>query len=139
MALESNIQFGAFFAGEDKILSFEILQKGEDPNDAHAAMEDVSAFAMAWALRKAIHRVDPHRAKFATPVITKATGGGGISVTGAYNIDRALNTQRVEVSVAAADDAAIAGGLYVHALNRTDSGAGLVLSFGTVPVLVSAV
>ena len=46
------------------------------------------------------------------------------------NVDRATNTQRVIVAIADTDTAALAAGIYKHALKRTDEGSETILSFG---------
>lgn len=123
MAIEQDISASdGWFAGEDKVLQFEILQAdGQTPQDA-------SGFVMLWTLRNgdAIGMV----------LITKSTGGQGITVTGAYSAVRATNTQRVLVAVPDDDtDPLKVPALYRHALKRLDPGSETVLSFGNVTLL----
>jgi len=135
MSYESNIaQTAHFFAGEDKILSYEVFASDG------TTMENVSAFKMAWTLRKSIVGQDPHRAQGAA-VITKSTEGSGpgITITGVHNATRATNSQRVIVTILDTDTEALAGGRYVCSLKRIDAGLEAVLSHGVVEVLVAAV
>jgi len=133
MSYESSIEAtDHFFAGEDKTLSYEVF--AEDG----VAMENVAAFAMEWTLRKSLTSKQPYRAQ-GSVVVTKETGGSGITVTGAYDSVRASNTQRVIVTIADTDTENLAGGRYVCSLKRTDAGIEAVLSHGVVEVLVSPV
>jgi hypothetical protein len=124
--MESNVTGeDQFFAGEDKILSYEIFAAGST-----TLMENVSSFDLRWELR----RWGPNGAS----VVVK-TSGNGIAVAGVYNADRALNTQRVVVSLADTDTDALAAGRYACALKRMDDGLEAILSHGQVDLLVSAV
>jgi len=128
MSMESNITGEAhFFAGEDKLLSYEIFAAGST-----SLMENVSAFSLRWELR----RWGPRGAS----VLVKSTAGsGGITITGIYNSAQAVNTQRVIVSIADIDTDSLAAGRYACALKRMDDGLEAVLSHGQVDLLVSAV
>ena len=126
MSIESSITGEAhFFAGEDKLLSYEIFAAGST-----TLMEDVSTFTLRWELR----RWGPSGVSVAAK-----TSGAGITVTGIYNAARAVNTQRVIVTIADIDTDALAAGRYACALKRMDDGLEAVLSHGQVDLLVSAV
>lgn len=118
MATESPISRAAgWFAGEDKVLKFPVYQAdGVTP-------EDVTGWAFAWVLRKRDDDPDP-------PVLEKTTVGGGITITGTYNADPAVNTQRVEVAIADTDTENLDAGRYRHSLKRTDEGSETILAFG---------
>lgn len=127
MSYESNIPASAhLFAGEDKVLSYEVFAADG------VTMENVAAFSLRWELR----RCTPA----ATSVITKTTGNGdGITITGTYNSNRATNTQRVLVALTDTDTESLTAGRYNCALKRMDAGLEAVLSHGTVELLVAAV
>lgn len=122
MAIEQNVSASdAWFAGEDKVLQFEILQAdGVTP-------QDVAAWALSWTMRKSD--------RTAAQVLAKATSGQGITITGTYNVVRAVNTQRVLVAVSDDDTDALEATTYRHALKRNDPGSETVLSFGNVALL----
>jgi hypothetical protein len=138
MALESNIVVPDLFAGDDKVLEFEIFEEGQDPENPTALMEDVSLFTMSWSLRRSVRGVALHRQIASGAPLVEKVSGAGIEVIGSFSATRAENTQRVRVRVDAADLAGLDGGLFVHALKRTDVGSRTTLSYGTVSALVPA-
>lgn len=114
---------GGFFTGEDKELEFEAFQEdGKTP-------DDVSLYALEWVMRKKVTDPDP-------PSLRK-TSGAGITVTGTYNVDPNLNTQRIIVTIAADDTAALPPYEYQHSLKRTDSGSRTILAFGQCVLLAA--
>jgi hypothetical protein len=132
MSYESNIPVTShFFAGEDKILSYEVF------SDDGVTMEDVTSFQMEWSLRKTIPGKDPFRFQ-GEVVITKSTVDV-ITVTGAYNATQNTNTQRVLVPIYDIDTENMTGGRYVCSLKRMDAGLEAVLSHGIVEVLIATV
>jgi len=115
MAIRQDIdKADGFFIDEDKALSFEILDESETP-------VDVSSWALSWTVRR-------HLTSEA-PAVALASGAG-IAITGTYNVVRAVNTQRVIVTVADSDTGALTAATYKHALKRTDDGSETILSFG---------
>jgi hypothetical protein len=125
MAIKSDITAAdLFFIGEDKQLEYEVL-------DADGLPVDVVTLPMQWVLRGSVREADP-------PRISKTTSGGGITVTGVYNATRALNTQRVLVTIADTDTDALSAQTYKCALKRTDDGSESVLSYGDVVLLQAA-
>jgi hypothetical protein len=106
------------FIGEDKTLPFEIYSSDE------STIEDVTGWAMSWVLRKI--------GESNAVVITKTTGGGTITITGVFDADHTLNTQRVNVLLTDDDTDHLQPGTYEHALKRTTAGSETILSYGTV-------
>lgn len=135
MAVEANLtRAEALFPGTVRALRYEIFADGADVTAAHAAMEDVATWTFAWELREA-QGLAPHRTLGAL-IVAKASGAG-IAIEGTYDSDRAVNTQRVVVTLDSDDLAAVRrGGTFEHRLRRSDSTHEAVLSFGTVPVLL---
>lgn len=106
--------------GDDRVYELEILQNdGKAPSDPTKAVQDVTGMTLAWVVTTA--------ADLETPLIEKRTGGLGIAIIGAYNAVRAVNTQRVEITIAdtdtedANDPPTFAAGIYAHALKRMDA------------------
>ena len=123
MAIEDDITSAdMLFVGDDRNLEFEIF---DSDGVAGGTMVNVSAYALRFDIRKGVEDSDP-------PVITKTTGGSGITVTGVYNAVRATNTQRVVVSIADTDTENMRAGDYEYTLKRTDAGSETTLAFGTV-------
>jgi len=132
MSYESNIPVTShFFAGEDKILSYEVF------SEDGVTMEDVTAFQMEWSLRNIVAGKDPFRFQ-GSIIFTKSTTDV-ITVTGAYNSSRGTNTQRVLVPIYDIDTENMTGGRYVCSLKRMDAGLEAVLSHGIVEVLIATV
>jgi len=131
MSYESNIAATAhFFAGEDKILSYEVFSADG------VTMEDVTSFQMEWSLRKTIPGKDPFRVQ-GEIIFTKSTTD--VTVIGAYNSSRGTNTQRVLVPIYDIDTENMTGGRYVCSLKRMNAGLEAVLSHGIVEVLIATV
>ncbi len=126
MAIEQDILAAdLWFAGEDKVLEFEVLQADE------TTPEDVSAWTFAWAMRK--------KASDAGAPMLEQTTADGITVVGIYDATRELNTQRVRVALDAdASRSLKAPYVYWHALKRTDAGNEAVLAFGQATLLAAA-
>lgn len=112
------------FKGKRKNIRFAVFADA-----ACTVARDVAPFALAWALALDKGLAGP-------PLILKSNGGaGGLTVSGVFNADPALNTQRVTVALNAADFAAIAAGDYYHELVRTDAGFEDVLADGRFSLL----
>jgi hypothetical protein len=111
-----------WFRGEDKRLQFVNYASG-----AKAAVLDASGYALSWQLSTAPGQ---------TPIITKTTGGGGITVSGIFNADPALNTQVIEVAVADTDTDGLTEINNWHELKRTDAGLEGVITHGKAAILV---
>ncbi len=127
MAREYNFEKTAnIFVGEDKQVKFPVYD--DDSSEAVKPALDVSGFAMTWILRKSDTAADA--------LLTKATGGQGITVTGTFDADPSVNTQRVVVALADTDTADNTGavlikpGKYRYSLKRTDADSETILAFG---------
>jgi len=135
MSYESNIAATAhFFAGEDKLLSYEVFAAGST-----TVMENTAGFSLQWDLRTVQDGVDPLRGQGAVVLTKNSAISGGITITGVFNAIRGTNTQRVIVTIADTDTESLVGGRYVCALKRMDAGLEAVLSHGVVELLVAAV
>jgi hypothetical protein len=100
---------GTLFIGEDKKLTFEIL----DPNG-------VPVDLTSWTTRFVV------RLHFDS--VTAEVDEPGV-VSGVYNANRSLNTQRVSVTLEATD-LDFAARTYFYSLRRTDTGFAAVLRSG---------
>lgn len=114
--------------GEDKTLSFVIYT-----DSTKTVVRDVTGFALSWKLATA-----PGQAA----LLTKATGGSGITISGVFNADPDVNTQVVDVAIADTDTqpdagSALPASTYYHELKRTDAGLEAVLAQGRVRLLSS--
>lgn len=110
-----------FFMGEDKILELTIFQQdGVTPLD-------VSALPLEWNLKKTDKASDPG-------IFTKGTTAGDLTIVGTYNVDPAINTQRVWLTFTPSDtDSGLVkpNVAYRHSLKRLDSGSNAILTFGS--------
>jgi hypothetical protein len=104
-----------YFLGENKVLRFEIF--GADD----VTPIDVATFAMKWAAA---------RKRTGEVLIEKTTADDEIEVTGVFDVDPVVNTQRVEVTVDDSDTDDLAAGVYDHALKRMDTDDEGILSWG---------
>lgn len=102
--------------GDEKLLSFTIFQSdGETP-------QDVTGYDLSFWLMRDFGDADI--------VLEKTSGGspGEITITGTYNVDPAVNTQRVIVTFDEDDYDPLPLPSYVYRLKRTD--VGTTLAFG---------
>lgn len=112
----------AWFTGEIKTLEFEILQRDKQT--------PLNCTGLNFSFMLKINEGDLD----AAALLTKS--GSSVTVSGTYNADRSVNTQRVNVSIAANDTRVIPGWtidnnlVYWHELKRTD--VETVVSQGTV-------
>lgn len=97
-----------FYLGEDKVLRVTVYTTA-----AKDACADVSGFALSWKLA---------RAPGQTAVLTKTSGGGGITISGAFNASPASNTQRINVALDDTDTDTLDATNWYHELKRTDAG-----------------
>jgi hypothetical protein len=80
-------------------------------------IRDLTGAELRWILAPA---------KGQAPTLEKTTApGGGITITGTFNADPAVNTQVVVIEFVEADTAELAAGKWWHQLRRTDVGATL--------------
>lgn len=130
------------FFDTDRVLRYAVFQgnpTAEEIAAGDAVPEDITGWSLAWTLRRT--------PKSQTALIEKATGGSGITITGSYNVDPSINTQRVEVLIEDTDtydpDASPEVNVkpstsYAYALKRTDDGAESILAFGAFTLLQAA-
>ena len=117
MARESPVLAGEFFIGETKTLRIRVDQGDNDDPDL-ATPEDISGEDLEWVLRLG--------ANGTSPLITKTTGGGGITIP--------IGTDGIAlVVIDAANSLALTEGPseeYFHTLRRSTPGSELVYNFG---------
>lgn len=119
MALKATIgDADGWYVGEDKQLSYTVYT-----TNAKTVIQDVTGWALSWKLRKKRADADP-------AILSKATGGSGITITGTFNSDPAVNTQRVVVTIADTDTDALTPLGYWHELKRTTDGQETILAEG---------
>lgn len=88
--------------------------------------QNIAAWALSWMVKRRKGDAD------ADAVITKTTTSG-IAISGVFNSDPALNTQRAVISIADTDTGGsppLEKGNYRHELKRTDDGSETVLLDG---------
>ena len=128
MSYESNIAAtDMLFAGEDKILSYEVFAAGST-----TLMEDVAGWALRWTMKQG------------NTTLTKTTSvvlpdPGGITITGVYNAARATNTQRILVAIADTDTEGLIEGPWTCSLKRLDAGLEAILSHGKVHLQAASI
>jgi len=110
-----------WFVGEDKTIAFHV-------KDASGVPVNIATWDMEWALK-----ANPD----SVALLSKETGGDGITVTGAYNVDPVTNTQRAVVTIDDGDTEDIDPGEYIHALKKTNDPKS-VLADGTVTLKQAA-
>lgn len=101
---------GTLFVGEDKVFRLELL-------DANNVPVDMSGMVLLFDVRK--KDTSPTAILSKTPV-----------VTGVYNVVRATNTQRAEVTVTDTEMNLFKAGTYRHSWKRMTDGSETVLSRG---------
>lgn len=129
------------FYDTDKVLRYTVYEG--NPTAAEilagtAVLQDVAGWSLAWTLRKT--------AKAAAALIEKSTADGSITITGTFNLDPDVNTQRVLVAIEDTDTYGPEGapvqivkpGSYEYALKRLDPGSETVLAWGTFELMQAA-
>jgi hypothetical protein len=101
------------YRGTDRKLVFTVY--ATMPSQASAGVIlDITGKEASWVLVTA---------KSADPAtLTKTSPSAGVAILGTFNADPAINTQRVEVTIAAADTAALTPGRYWYDLWCDTSG-----------------
>src|SRR5687767_751722 len=109
------------FLGEDKLLTLPVWA-----DHAQTIPLDVTGFSLLWVLRKKDNSSDP-------PLIEKSnqTSPPDIAITGVFNSDPDLNTQKVVITILDTDsyDPTVSPAIllkkrkYRHSLKRMDDGA----------------
>jgi hypothetical protein len=105
-----------FFLGEDKVVRFPIV-------DDDGVPLDFATWGLEFIVRKTDKAKDP-------AIIYKSTTNGGIVITGVYNIDSEINTQRAVITFDSEDTEFLKPITYRHSLKRTDIGSEGILSYG---------
>jgi hypothetical protein len=100
---------GALFVGEDKVLRFELLE--------HGVPVDAAGHALLFDVRR--HDDAP------TFIVQKQP-----TVVGVFNLDRATNTQRIQVVLDHDDMNRFAAHTYRYSLKRMSDGIEAVLFWG---------
>lgn len=106
-----------WFIGQDTDLKFHV-------KDENGVPVNVAAFTLSWMLKVTVDDLD-------VDALVTLTSGSGIAITGTYNVDPDVNTQRVIVSIADTDTDDLDAGRYQHELKRTDAGFETVLAYGS--------
>jgi hypothetical protein len=125
MAIEFNVtEAHEFFLGEDKFIDLAIFDEDE------VTPLDVTGMSLEWNMRKKDNSPDP-------PLLVKQLSNGTLSIIGTYNINPAINTQRVRLKFVPADTWATpqvikAHIAYRHSLKRLDSTMKNILSYGSI-------
>lgn len=102
--------------GDNRLYELEALdQDGKALSDPTKQPHNVGSWSLAWVVRLQDDSADP-------PLLEKRTTTGGISIIGVYDPSRALNTQRVVITILDTDTDTFEAGTYRHALKRMDPG-----------------
>lgn len=119
--------------GDDRILSFTIfeqegLEVDENQNVVSGTVKDITGYELIFVVRTT--DTTPR-----AELITKATGGSGITISGVFNADPDINTQRIEIDIEDTDTWTSSSdflkpGKYRYALKRTDEGTETTLAYG---------
>lgn len=120
MAKRTRLQ--PLFLGTNRAYEMHIL------NAAESAAINIAAFALSFRLKRYPTDLD-------SASLVHKTLSSGITISGAFNADKALNAQRATVSIAAADTSALAAGWTVWELKRTNPGFEEVLAYGSVELV----
>lgn len=105
----------ALFQNTHRTFRFHVLNEADETQAV-----DVTGWDLSWMVKKRKSESDANAA------IHKTT----FSVTGAYNPDASMNTQRVVLAIEDVDTDGLSAGAYYHELKRTNPGLEAVLSFG---------
>lgn len=124
MAIEFNIGIEKkWFLGEDKILSFIVFS-----SDGIAPI-DFSAWTIEFVVRKKDKSTD-----LIIPIKTFANSG--LHIVGVFNVDPAVNTQRLIVSSPSDDTTLLKAGFpYRYSIKRTDTDNEEILVYGSITFL----
>lgn len=113
MAIENEIEI---FRGTDRVLRFTVATSESEAS--------VSAWSVDWKIKP--YRRTQEELNALAALMTKTTGGGGITYAG---------NKQFDVALAIADTSALLLALYSHQLSRTNSGAVDALSWGSFKLL----
>lgn len=99
-------------------------------NGAETACVDISGWALSYLVKR--QAVEPD----GQAMLSKQTGNG-ITISGVFSADPALNTQVATVAIADTDSQLLEAGECVYELKRTDTGAETVLAYGALTLIRS--
>ena len=112
MALPATIGgSGQLFVGEDKTFKLELLDTASVP-------VNMTGWALLFDVRKTDSAADP-------AIFSKVP-----SLTGVYNVDRTINTQRAVVTLTDTEMNTVKAHTYRHSWKRMDDGSETVLAWG---------
>lgn len=97
-----------WIVGEDRRLVIHV-------KDDDGVPVNVSTFVLSWMLKR--HDYDDD-----IDAILIKTTSGGVTVSGSYDVNPDVNSQRVYVAIADTDTDSLLPTLYVHELKRMDAG-----------------
>jgi len=110
---------GALFVGEDKVFRLELLEPAAASVPAASRVPvDMSTWIVLFDVRKKDDSPDP-------AIFSKAA-----TITGAYNVLRATNTQRAVVTLSDTEMNTVSAKTYRHSWKRMDDGSETVLAWG---------
>jgi hypothetical protein len=115
MALETA---DSAFIGTDFQRVFQVLNEDED------AAIDIAGWSLSWMLKRRLSMLD------ADASVTKTTGGGTVAISGTYNADPTVNTQRATVTITDTDTESLTAAVYYYELKRMDAGLETVIAYG---------
>jgi hypothetical protein len=105
----------------DHVFEYEVLDANDQPIDA-------STWSLSWMLKRSLKDAD-------ASALVNRTNGNGITITGTFNVDRAVNTQRVAVTVLSINTVNLEPATQSeYELKRMDVGLETVLVKGTCPL-----
>lgn len=105
------------FLGTDYEYPFTILNAAED------TAINISGWTLSWMVKRKKSDADANK-------LLEKTTGSGITISGTFNADPDVNTQKATVSVADTDTDTLPAGLVYYELKRTDAGSETVLAYG---------
>jgi hypothetical protein len=139
MALKYDITAAdGFYYDTDNVLEYTIAAGRPALEDVQAGVyvpRDVTGWSIGWTMRKKVDDV--------VATIHKETGGNGVTITGTYDSDPQVNTQRVEVFIQDEDTydtstspvVNVLPGTYFYALKRLDTASERILAEGKITLV----
>ena len=109
----------ALYLGADRTFTFHIL------NEAETAAINIASWSLTFMLKRTKNQLD------AAALLTK-TVGSGIAITGSFDSNPAVNTQRAVVTIADTDTDPLAPGMCIGEIKRMDAGFETPLALGPI-------
>lgn len=88
-------------------------------NEAETAAVDITGWTLSWKVKRSVSHADSET------VLSKTA-----TVSGTFNSDPAVNTQRATVTIDDTDTDGLTAKTYRYELKRTDAGQETVLAYG---------